>query len=148
MLRIMSCDRWTLAEFDEEDEEGEYDDDEDRYGAGPLNIGKAFLIPRARMSLYDQDIFAPSLLEARDIVRLESFCFYCCSVCGLFSWLLCGTHFFRQRHRKRFYLFFGKTSADTPPPHASACCAIPEILLFLVGNLYCSPQSCTKSNTS
>lgn len=65
----------TLAELDEEDEEdeeGEYDDDEeDRLGGGPLNIGKAFLIPRARSSLYDQDIFASGLLEARDIVRPE-----------------------------------------------------------------------------
>eukprot|EP00903_Cladosiphon_okamuranus_P009917 g9414.t3 len=53
----------------EEDELGEYgDDDEDRMGDGPLNVGKAFLIPRARNSPYDQDIFAPSLLEARDMV--------------------------------------------------------------------------------
>lgn len=64
--------RWALAEFDEDDEEGEYGDDEEERDGGPLNIGKAFLIPRARGSLYDEDIFAPSLLEARDIVRLES----------------------------------------------------------------------------
>lgn len=68
-------DRWTSAEFDEEDEEGEYGDDHERHGGGPLNIGKAFLIPRARTSLYDGDIFAPSLLEARDMVKLEPFCF-------------------------------------------------------------------------
>ncbi|CAM9707480.1 unnamed protein product [Scytosiphon promiscuus] len=37
---------------------------------GSFNFGKAFLIPRAKMSLYDEDIFAPSLLEARDKARL------------------------------------------------------------------------------
>lgn len=57
------------AEFDKKDEEEEYsDDDEERHGGGPLNIGRAFLIPRARASLYDEDIFGSSLLEARDMV--------------------------------------------------------------------------------
>lgn len=86
MHQIVFFDRRTLAEFDEEDEEGEYgDDDEDSSGGGPLNIGKAFLIPRARMSLYDEDIFAPSLVEARDIVSFESR-FFCCSFGGLVLW--------------------------------------------------------------
>lgn len=70
-----SFDRWNSAEFDEEDgQEGEHsDDDDESYGGGPFNIGKAFLIPKARMSLYDEDIFGPSLLEARDMVRLSHF---------------------------------------------------------------------------
>ncbi|CAM9153981.1 unnamed protein product [Ectocarpus sp. 4 AP-2014] len=61
-----------LEEVDEEDEQNgdddEDDDEGDALGDGPLNIGKAFLIPRAKMSLYDQDIFAHSMLEARDKV--------------------------------------------------------------------------------
>lgn len=68
------------AAFEEEDEqEGDYydeDGDEERHDGGPLNIGKAFLIPRAKMSLYDEDIFAPSLLEARENVRVLRL--YCC----------------------------------------------------------------------
>ncbi|CAB1108114.1 unnamed protein product [Ectocarpus sp. CCAP 1310/34] len=58
-----------LEKVDEDDEQNDQDDDEgDALGDGPLNIGKAFLIPRAKMSLYDQDIFAHSMLEARDKV--------------------------------------------------------------------------------
>ncbi|CAM9432193.1 unnamed protein product [Ectocarpus sp. 12 AP-2014] len=60
-----------LENVDEEDEQNHDDDDDDEgdaLGDGPLNIGKAFLIPRAKMSLYDQDIFAHSMLEAREKV--------------------------------------------------------------------------------
>lgn len=64
------------ADLEEEDEqEGDHDEDGGD-GGGPFNIGKAFLIPRVKMSLYDEDIFAPSLLEARDNVRV--LLLYCC----------------------------------------------------------------------
>lgn len=51
----------------EDEEDGEDEEDEEQE-SGAVNIGKTFLIPRARMSLYDQDIFASGLLEARDKV--------------------------------------------------------------------------------
>lgn len=57
----------TAAEFEEEDDEDEEDEEEGE--AGSVNVGKTFLIPRARISLYDQDIFASGLLDARDKVR-------------------------------------------------------------------------------
>lgn len=47
-----------------EDEEGEEDEEQ----SGGINIGKAFLLPRAKLSLYDQEIFASRLLEGRDKV--------------------------------------------------------------------------------
>ncbi|CAM9134901.1 unnamed protein product [Ectocarpus fasciculatus] len=56
------------GEGEDEQHSDEDDDEGDALGDGPLNIGKAFLIPRAKMSLYDQDIFAHSMLEARDKV--------------------------------------------------------------------------------
>ncbi|CAM9678943.1 unnamed protein product, partial [Laminaria digitata] len=56
-----------LAEFDEEDDDDKEGEDGEEE-AGAVNIGKTFLIPRARISLYDQDIFASGLLEARDKV--------------------------------------------------------------------------------
>lgn len=56
------------AEFEDEDEDDEEGEEEE---AGVFNIGKTFLIPRARISLYDQDIFASGLLEARDKVSRQ-----------------------------------------------------------------------------
>lgn len=60
-------------------DEDEYDEGEDGYDMdeteddteedGSINIGKTFLLPRAKLSPYDQEIFAPSLLDARDRVR-------------------------------------------------------------------------------
>lgn len=71
---FVHCHSSTAEELDEEDAHSsdEDDDEGDVLGDGPLNIGKAFLIPRAKMSLYDQDIFAHSMLEARDKVRLAA----------------------------------------------------------------------------
>lgn len=57
----------TAAKFEEDDDENE--EDEEEGDAGAVNIGKTFLIPRARISLYDEDIFASGLLDARDKVR-------------------------------------------------------------------------------
>lgn len=55
------------AEGDDED-----DEDDDNYEEGDVNIGKAFLIPRAKMGLYDHDIFSPEAIEARDKVGRPS----------------------------------------------------------------------------
>lgn len=56
------------GEADEESSGEDEDEDEEEEQSGGINIGKAFLLPRAKLSLYDQDIFARSLLEGRDKV--------------------------------------------------------------------------------
>lgn len=69
VLTCQTCvfDTSTAEGEGDEDNSGE-DEDEEEEQSGGINIGKAFLLPRAKLSLYDQDIFAPSLLEGRDKV--------------------------------------------------------------------------------
>lgn len=52
-------------EINDEDYYAGYDEEESE---GSVNVGKEFLVPRAKTPAYDMDIFGPELLASRDKV--------------------------------------------------------------------------------